>query len=116
MNIRPNSPYATPAAEVSAVRAEAKATSGRSASTPAPPAGADSEDRVELSAQGREAAEASALARASDPDLEAARVGLRAQPEISPARVQELRAAIADGAYDTPEAIDAIAGALARRV
>ncbi|HIG74898.1 MAG TPA: hypothetical protein EYQ24_10080 [Bacteroidetes bacterium] len=116
MNIRPTSPYATPAAEVGGVRAEANATSGRTSSSPAPPAGADSEDRVELSAQGREAAQASALARASDPDLEAARVGLRAQPEISPARVQELREAIADGAYDTPEAIDAIAGALTRRL
>ena len=112
MNVRPSSdlPQAAP---IDGVRADrAQAAPSRPGTAPAAPAAAsDAGDRVELSAQ--------ALARADQgeaqsPEVEAARVALRAGGGLGDARLHELRERVRTGHYDQPDVVDRVAGAAAR--
>ncbi|WP_420456801.1 hypothetical protein [Rubrivirga sp.] len=79
----------------------------RPVGTEAPP----SRDRVEISAAAR--AQAGAAPEASDADVEAARVALRSESDLGPARLHELRERVRTGYYDRPEALDQLAASVA---
>ncbi len=111
MNVRPASDLSktAPAEPVRSDRASAK---GARASSAPSPAAAGGGDRVELSAQAR--ASQAGPASPQSPEVEAARVALRAGSGLSDARLHELREQVRTGHYDRPETIDRIAGAAAR--
>ncbi len=109
MNVRSASdlPKSAPIEGVRADRSAARSTPSGVASGGAPASG----DRVELSpaAQAR-----SAEASAQSPEVESARVALRAGSGLSDARLHELREQVRTGHYDRPDVIDRVAGAAAR--
>ena len=108
MNVRSTSdlPQTAP---VEGVRADRAST--RSAKPGVAPGNASAPgDRVELSP--------AAQARASEvpgqsPEVESARVALRAGAELSDARLHELREQARTGHYDRPEVVDRVASAAA---
>lgn len=110
MNVRPPSelPQAAP---VEAVRPERAAGQGARPGAPAP-APAAGGDRVELSAAAR--ATSAQPAASQSPEVEAARVALRAGSGLGPARLHELRERVRTGHYDQPEVVDRTARAAAR--
>ena len=110
MNIRPSSDLSQ-AAPVDPVRSERAGTpSGRASA--APSGAAAPGDRVELSDAARAAgAQPSA---AQSPEVERARVALRAGSGLSPARLHELREQVRTGHYDQPEVAERVAEAAAR--
>ncbi len=81
---------------------------------PAGGTAAPGQDRVEISAAARAQAGAQAgpTTGAADPDVEAARVALRSESDLGPARLHELRERVRTGYYDQPGAVDRIAGAV----
>ena len=111
MNVRPASdlPKSAPVEGVRADRPAARSTASGVAPGGAPASG----DRVELSA----AAQArSAGASAQSPEVESARVALRAGDGLSDARLHELREQVRTGHYDRPEVVGRVAAAAARDV
>ena len=80
-------------------------TSGASA----PEAGSD---RVEISTQGR--ADAAKRPASGAPEVETARLALRAADGLDAARLHELREKVRTGHYDQPDVIGRVAEAAAR--
>lgn len=109
MNVRP-SPDLSPTQPVEAVRPDRASSQGARSGGSSPAAA--SGDRVELSA-GARAAQARTSAPQS-PEVETARVALRSESRMNPARLHELREQVRTGHYDTPETIERITGAVAR--
>ena len=109
MNVRTAStPSVSSTPPVQASSSEAASTAGRGAPAAAR-ASATPSDRLELSAQAR--AEAAGARRSDSPEVEAARVALRAGGGISAERLHDMRERVRTGHYDQPEAIDRIASA-----
>lgn len=72
-------------------------------------------DQVDISSEARARAAQSRPAEATSPEIETARVALRAEA-LSDARLHELRERVRTGHYNQPEAIDRIAGAVLKDV
>ena len=108
MNVRPPSD-ALPVSAAGPVQADA-AGSGRADARPAPPA--QSGDRVELSAAAR--TKAASAARTEPLEMEVARLALRSDAKLPPARLHELRERVRTGYYDSPAAVDRIAEGVVR--
>lgn len=72
-------------------------------------------DQVNISSEARARAAQSRPAEAISPEIETARVALRAEA-LSDARLHELRERVRTGHYNQPEAIDRIAGAVLKDV
>ncbi len=114
MNVRFQSDalQATPTKKVDTVRSDSAAARGATSNPSATAAETGSNDRVEISAEGR--------ARAADStapmplELEVARVALRAGQSLSESRLHELRERVRTGYYDTPSSVDRIGEAVAR--
>ena len=109
MNVRPPSD-ALPVSAAGPVQADA-AGPDRAGARPAPPApGAG--DRVELSAAARTLS--ASAARTEPLEMEVARLALRSDAKLPPARLHELRERVRTGYYDTPTAVDRIAEGVVR--
>lgn len=78
-------------------------------------ASAPATDQVDISPEARSRAAESRPAKAVSPEIETARVALRAEA-LSDARLHELRERVRTGHYNQPEAIDRIAGAVLKDV
>ena len=72
-------------------------------------------DQVNISPEARARAAESQRAEAASPEIETARMALRAET-MSDARLHELREKVRTGHYNQPEAIDRIAGAVLKDV
>lgn len=111
MNVQPTSdPRASsPVLQTGAVQPDAAdRASTPSTGAPAPEAAGD---RVEISAQGRADARRSATGA---PEVETARLALRAADGLDAAQLHELREKVRTGHYDQPEVIARIADAAVR--
>ncbi|GAB5537421.1 MAG: hypothetical protein Rubg2KO_36700 [Rubricoccaceae bacterium] len=72
-------------------------------------------DKVDISPEARTRAAESRPTEGASPEIETARVALRAET-LSDARLHELRERVRTGHYNQPEAIDRIAGAVLKDV
>lgn len=113
MNVQPTSdPRASsPVLQTGAVQPDAAdRTPTPATGAPAPEAAGD---RVEISEQGR--ADADALRPATGaPEVETARLALRAADSLDAAQLHELREKVRSGHYDQPDAIARVADAAVR--
>ena len=87
----------------------------RDAQQDSTPSVAAQTDKVDISPAARARAAESRSTKATSPEIETARVALRAEA-LSDARLHELRERVRTGHYNQPEALDRIAGAVLRDV
>lgn len=115
MNVRPTpDPRPAAAAAVGAVRPEQGADPRSAPSARSGAAASADTDRVELSAGAKAEAQQARSGHGLSPEVESARVALRAQPSLSPERLHELKERVRTGHYDQPEVVARVATSAVR--